>query len=111
MDEVSPLPTYIAWSVGYHDDDALIAWAREYRETDDAHADDARIAALAGLDAANAAQAGALLRALVDDVFGGYNVSCDKGETYALHVFTKRLESYAAGTCEPQAVCRMTSRI
>ena len=114
MDISSPLPAYIAYSVGYFDDRDLIAWVVEYLPTSEYFSDDPHLVELARLNpkqAQSVETAGGLLEAFVAKRWPGFDPRSPKSEFYAKGYFRRRLEEYLAETCTPWQVCRMIDPI
>ena len=114
MQNQAPLPIFIAYSIGCLDDVELIAWAANYVPESEHFADDHDLLELLRLNPkqpGSAANAGKLLRAFVDRIWPGYDLSNPKAEHYAKRFFRNRLEQYLAGECSPWQVCRMIGPI
>ena len=114
MDISSPLPAYIAYSVGYLDDRDLIAWAVEYLPTSEYFSEDPHLVQLSRLDTKQdeiVETAGGLLAAFVAERWPDFDPHSPKSEMYAQGYFRRGLKEYLAETRTPWRVCRMIDRM
>lgn len=110
----SPLPTYIAYSVGYFDDADIVNWVQGYLPTSEHFSDNSTLLEMAWInpkDPRSVETAGTLLEQFVAENWPGYDLNNAKAELYAKRYFTHRLKSYLDGNVSPWLVCRMVSPI
>ena len=115
MDTESPLPTYIAYSVGFYDDRDLIDWVLAYLPASEHFSNDPDLQEIGWINTKQVREienAGKILDNFVQKMWPGYELKGNsKAEHYAKRCFKRRLESYVEGDCSPWMVCRMISSI
>ena len=115
MNTESPLPTYIAYSIGFYDDRDIVDWALSYLPTSEHFSDDPDLLEIAWINTKQVRDveaAGKHLKKFIEKMWPEYEFEGNaKAEYYARSYFKQRLESYADGKCTPWMVCRMISPI
>lgn len=115
MNTESPVPAYIAYSVGFYDDRDIVDWALAYLPTSEHFSDDPDLLEISWINTKqvrNVEAAGMLLEKFIEKMWPEYElIGNAKAEHYARRFFKHRLESYADGKCSPWMVCRMVSPI
>lgn len=115
MNTESPLPTHIAYSVGFYDDRDIVDWALAYLPTSEHFSDDPDLLEIGWINTRQVRDvetAGKLLEKFIDKMWPEYELEGNaKAELYARRYFKQRLESYTDGKCTPWMVCRMISPI
>lgn len=110
----SPVPTFIAYSVGYFTNSDLLRWALEYLPTDEHFHDDAILTKITRLNAKQTEQverSGSILREFIHRQWPGFSMKAPKPELYANKYFRRRLQEYLDEECTPWEVCRMVNPI
>ena len=110
----SPLPTYIAYEVGYFTDTDLIKWIIEYLPNSEYFNDDSNLIELMSINTkvkSEVEKAGTCLRYFIVKQWPEFNLKSSKGEIYAKKYFKRRLKEYLTAQCRPYDVCKMISPI
>ena len=110
----SPLPTYIAYKVGYFTDSDLIEWANAYLPNSIYFTDNPDLIELMLINTKvknELEKAGTCLKNFIDKQWPKFNLSSSKAEMYAEKFFMSRLKEYLADRCRLYDVCKMISPI
>jgi len=114
MNTGSPLPTHIAYEVGYLNDRELVNWAVGYLPTSEYFSEDLDLIELVSINEKQAREiekAGDILSKFIIRQWPEFQLSGSKSEHYAKKFFYERLREYLEGGCRLYDVCRMISPI
>ncbi len=114
MNTGSPLPTHIAYEIGYLNDRDLVEWAVSYLPTSDYFGDDPDLVDLVSINTKQVREiekAGDILSRFISRQWPEFRIDGKKSEHYVKKFFHERLREYLEGGCKPYDVCRMIAPI